>query len=376
MESKFLIIASQDYQVANHKGLWEKLAEISGQDVIVANIPADKVVSKITHHKDRVNDALRSAERISEHLIVYRPLITIRPEVLPDAMFSIAAKEFWKCLEEKIPETKDCMLNIIVYNAFWVKVLKGTRDNIRFAYYLFDEVRYNGKDNSIDKKRYRHDEYACLNSEIVLTMSQILADSRSEYNKNIVVIGNGAIKPKNTVNPSRKFEKSFAFVGNFRDWIDQDLLTGLIEKRQDILFVFAGSVEDNMKSYMDSLLNKFTNTIFFGKVKKEKMSELYMMFDGILIPYKDNDFIKATRPIKIVEAVLAGTPVITIPMNGYSESKFIRFANNSTEFSEQIDFLLSNPIHKDDDEYMSFVENNTWDKKAEIIIKEFDKIEG
>ena len=51
MRTKILVIASQDYKNANHKGLWEKLAEKSQEDVIVVNIPADRLVSTIMHHK-------------------------------------------------------------------------------------------------------------------------------------------------------------------------------------------------------------------------------------------------------------------------------------------------------------------------------------
>ena len=69
---------------------------------------------------------------------------------------------------------------------------KAKNPDMKIAYYLFDEVRYNGKDNSIDKLRYRQDEYACKYSDIIYTMTKVLADSRAEYNKNIHVMGNGA----------------------------------------------------------------------------------------------------------------------------------------------------------------------------------------
>ena len=71
---------------------------------------------------------------------------------------------------------------------------------------------------------------------------------------------------------------------------------------------------------------------------------------------------------------MAGTPVVTIPMNGYKENSFIRFADSVEAFSRQINYLLDNPIDQDSDEYKEFVKTNTWDYKAEIIIKEFDRI--
>lgn len=374
MRTKILVIASQDYKNANHKGLWEKLAEKTQEDVIVVNIPADRLVSTLMHHKDRIEDSKQKPHKINNHLTVVRPLLTVRPEVLPDQLFPVVAKEFWRYLDKAFPDLKECRLRIIVYNAYWVKILKKTRNNIFFAYYLFDEVRYNGKDNSINKKRYVHDEYACKNSDIVFAMSEVLAKSRSEYNDNIVVIGNGALKPKIIFDSVRKFTHSFAFVGNFRNWIDEDLLRSLISKRKDILFVFAGTIENDMREFLRELLDSNMNTVWFGRVQKNNMGSLYRMFDGLIIPYKNNDFIRATRPIKIVESVLAGTPVVTIPMNGYKENSFIRFADSVEAFSRQINYLLDNPIDQDSDEYKEFVKTNTWDYKAEIIIKEFDRI--
>lgn len=376
METKILVIASQDYEFANHRGLWDTLAEKTNKDVIVVNIPADRIVSTVTHRRDRIADARKKPQRKYKNLIVVRPLLTIRPEVIPDMFFPIVAKEFWKYLDKIFSELKNCKLRIIVYNAFWVKVLKGTRENIAFAYYLFDEVRYNTKSDSLNKRQYAHDLYACKNSEIVLAMSSVLAQSRAEYNDNIIVLGNGANKPKQIDKPRVKFNRSFAFVGNFRNWVDNDLLKQMIRERQDILFVFVGSVEDDMRSFLNELLDRNMNTLWFGKVKKENMPELYKMFDGLIIPYKNNAFMKATRPIKIVESVLSGTPVVTIPVDGYEETPFIRFANSAKEFSAQIDYLLKNPIEIDSDEYIEFVKSNTWDNKAEIIIKAFDRIEG
>ena len=109
--------------------------------------------------------------------------------------------------------------------------------------------------------------------------------------------------------------------------------------------------------------------MFFGKVSKNKMTQLYRMFNVVMIPYKSNPFIQATRPIKIVEAVLAGTPVVTIPMNGYEECSFIRFAKNESEFIKGIDYLLENPINPKSKEYVLFCKNNTWRTIAEKIVR-------
>ncbi len=373
MKTKYLIFASQDYEKANHKGLWDRLSNTLGEDVIIVNIPADKIVSRIKKHDDRIADAKAGAKKIGEHLIVIRPLLTLRPEVVPKLFYKSLAKEIWQEIEKNVPDISECFVNVIVYNAFWLEILKGSRSNLKFAYYLFDEVRRNGKDNSIDKKRFAEDEFACKNSDVIFTMTKVLADSRREYNENIIVLGNGADVPEISAN-IEKYEKSAAFVGNFRDWIDKNMLEQIISSMPETQFIFVGSVEENMKEFFDSLIAEYENTKYYGKVEKSKINSLYSAFDCVIIPYQNSEFIKATRPIKIVESVLAGTPVVTVPMDGYDECEFIRFANSADDFIKEIRYCQENSINIEGKEYKDFVSENTWEAKAKKICFEFTKI--
>lgn len=366
MKTKYLIFASQDYEEANHKGLWDRLANELGYDVIVVNIPADRIVSRIKRRYDRISDAKAGAKKYSDHLTVVRPLLTLRAELVPRFAHKLCAKELWKSIKTQIPDIDECFLNVIVYNAHWMRILKGSRDNMKIAYYLFDEVRRNGNDNSINKKRYLQDEFSCKNSDVVLTMTHVLAESRKEYNNNIIVVGNGADLPDKEY-LGKKYTRSAAFVGNFRNWVDKEMLEETISSMPDILFVFVGSVEEDMREYLDKLLREHSNTLFYGRVPKADIGAVYSAFDCVIIPYLDSEFIRATRPIKIVESVLAGTPVVTVPMDGYDECEFIRFAKNAEEFSREIRYCVENVIDRESWEYKNFVENNTWSAKAKQI---------
>ncbi len=366
MKTKYLIFASQDYEKANHKGLWDKLADELGYDVIVVNIPADKIVSRIKGHFDRISDAKAGAKKYGEHLTVIRPMLTLRAELVPSFAHRLCAKELWRSIKAQVHDIDECFLNVIVYNTHWIQILKGSRDNMKIAYYLFDEVRRNGNDNSINKKRYAEDEFSCKNSDVVFTMTRVLAESRKEYNDNILVMGNGADLPT-TEYKGKKYENSAAFVGNFRNWVDKDMLREIISSMPEVLFVFVGSVEEDMKEYLDSLLKDYPNTLSYGKVPKSEINALYSAFDCVIIPYLDSEFIRATRPIKIVESVLAGTPVVTVPMDGYDECEFIRFARNSEEFSREIRYCTEHTIDRESEEYKAFVGSNTWSAKAEQI---------
>lgn len=365
----YIIIASQDFESANHHNLWLEMAEQSGEDVLVCNIHADHVVSRLKHKTYRIKEAKSAPVRKSEHLRVMRPLLWIRQELLPESMYWMARKGFWDSVTKVIPDVMSREVKLLVYNACWVPILYGSHPNMKIGYYLFDEVRYSDNECHINKKTYRHDEFACKYSDVVFTMTKVLTQSRSVYNKNIITLGNGSILPNDDKLPAIRFDRSIAFIGVFRDWIDNDLLYNLISRRPDILFSFAGPVNPNMEEFFHRILNDFDNTMYLGVVPKDRMTMLYRKFSGVIIPYQRNAFIQATRPIKIVESVMAGTPVVTMPMDGYDECEYIRFANNIDEFSDQIDYIINHPIDRDSPLYKDFVRENTWREKASVILK-------
>lgn len=362
-----IIIVPQEYETANHRNLWLEMAKLTKDEVIVCNVSADYVVSFIRRKTWRIKDAKRNPVSFG-NLLLFRPLFPVRPEILPISLQKCMGYKFWSNIKRIAPEVMSQDVRLLCYDAMWVNMLSGTHPKMKMAYYIFDEVRLHGRNGEIRKKASRLDMEACKKADAILTMTQDIADNRKEYSNKTIVIGNGSILPYKNTSPEIKFRKSVAFIGNFRSWIDEELLSKLVKKRRDLLFVIAGPVENDMRTFFDNLLNTNENVVYYGKVEKEKMPQLYMMFDCVIIPYKNNSFIKATRPIKIVESVLSGTPVVTVPVNGYEQSSFIRYATTVDEFSRELDYLMEHPIDGDNVEYKEFVNNNTWSAKAKVIM--------
>lgn len=372
MKDLLVVIASQDYNQANHKGLWEELAKHT--EVLVINIPADYLCTILTKKTYRISDARSGIKKISDNLSVLRPLLPLRLEVTPDVFFPWMIKRFWKQIEKHYNDLSSRSIKLLVYDGRWVKALHNSKDNIKIGYYLFDEVRQNGFDGSQDAIRTKYDDYACTYSDFILTMTEKLALNRDKYDTPKIVIGNGAKQPAKKEEKGIHIHRSVAFIGNIRDWIDKDMLTELIQIKPDCLFAFVGPVEENMKAYVENLTNQHLNVAYFGIVNKEWITDVYKMFDAVIIPYKNNDFVKSTRPIKIVESVLAGTPVVTVPIDGYDEKPFIRFADNAEAFSQQLDIIFNNQVIQENcEEYSIFVSENTWEKKALKILNLFDE---
>lgn len=363
-ETIYVVAVCQEFKSANHKNLWLELSKY--HKVVVVDIPADYVVSAIKRKKYRIQEAKEGARQVTDNLYVVRPLLLLRHELIPVAFKFYVSKVFWKSVAKCIPNYSNCRIKFLTYDGIWNRILDFKGLDVVKGYYLYDEVRNNGNDNSVNMKRYINDEHACKNSDIIFTMTDVLTESRRCYNNNIITVGNGSVYIPNIKN-TIKLPRSIAFIGNFRDWVDNQLLEELIKLRQDVIFAFAGSIEGNMMPFFEHLINTYDNVLFMGRYSKERMPSLYKNFSAVIIPYQHNEFVQATRPIKIVESIMAGTPVITVPMAGYKSGNFIRFADNVADFSTQIDYVLSNPIDINCQEYKNFVISNTWESIARII---------
>lgn len=363
-----VIIAPQEFEEANHKNFWYELSKNLDGKTVVMNIPSDAVVSNIKKKKYRIQEHKLGLVKKQNNLYVLRPHYFIRPEILPSIFDSIIANRFIKNLEKFYPDFKEHKINIISYDGKWINTLKKIKLNISFYYYILDEVNMFANNASKNEKKEYFDKIACENSKKIFVMSEEIYKVRKKFKEKIILFGNGSSFPNNiTEKKIDNSQKNIGFVGNFRDWIDFELLNKIINLNKEYTFSFVGPIQPNVKEEFNNLLNKNVNVLYYGKSKKEDVEKYYNKLDVVIVPYKQNDFMRATRPIKIVEAIFNMVPVVSIPINGYKESEFLRFATNEKEFSEEITYLMNNKIDSNSLNYSNFLLENSWEYKAKIF---------
>lgn len=367
----YLIIVPEEFSATNHKELFFEIARMvkGNARVIVLDIAADAIVSRVRHRTERIKEAKQGAISLLDNMYRIRPYFPLRPEITPYSMLPYYARSFWKHMEKSFPNIMKEEIKVLCYNLSYLPILVNTHPHIEFSYYATDEWRRDSDTGELIKKVVRLDDFACKHCKVLYVASEKIKQTRIALNNNIYVTGNGATYHNNETKPFRKFNRSVGFIGHFRDWIDVDLLRGIIASKPDVFFGFLGKVQPSMQPVLENVLNDFENTAFFGKVKKEDVSKTYRMFDCVMVPYVQNDFMQNTRPIKIVESVFAGTPVVTIPMGGHQEHSFIRFATGVDSFCEQIEYLFEHPIDKESEEFKQFIEENGWKTIASTILE-------
>lgn len=369
----WIVFSSQEVATANHIDFWRAIAnKEENADILIIDIFADMVISRIKNKSYRIKDHKNGMKKLSSNLFVFRPMTFIRPELLPEKFKIGAMKKVVKQLENIVDDFEDREKNILYYDCRLTSALSIFEEKCKKVYFIYDEVYLNASNGEEIKGLKEMDYRSCQNSNLILTMTDVIASRRSEFIGKMITLGNGAatnIKAEKTI----KLQKSIGFIGNFRNWIDLELLKNLITSREDYMFCFAGPIEENMKDEFEKILNNHKNTIYFGKISKMNVKSIYSMLDVVIVPYKANNHIRSTRPIKIVESVFNRTPVVTVPMDGYKESMFIKFARNEKEFLKEIDFFIEKEIDFNNKEYQSFVMENSWDAKASMLIEKLEE---
>lgn len=368
----WIVFSSQEFDSANHIHFWKELSKkIEGfADLLIINILADQLITRIKGKTYRINEHKEGLKNIERNLFLYRPLTLVRPEILPKRLQAFSMRTIRRQLKNAIQNFDERPKVTLYYDCKWNKSLHLLDEEMTRVYYIYDEVYLNASTGKEIRGMRQEDYESCVDADLILTMTKDIAQRRDHFKDKIIVFGNGSLYEEKPIYKQDYKNNTIGFVGNFRDWIDFDLLVSLIEKRNDCFFYFAGPIQENVSDKFNEIINGFTNTAYLGNLPKNKVSYIYQMLDIVIVPYKDNEHIKSTRPIKIVESLFNHTPVITIPMNGYKQNQYIRIANSATDFSRQIDFLMGNKPDFENDEFLEFIRENKWDSKAEMLVNE------
>lgn len=376
MQSKelFIIFSSQEYATANHLEFWKEIAKNKKDtDVLIIDIFADMIVSRIRNKKYRITDHKAGIKKIENNLFVFRPMTFLRIEALPGGMKDFAMKSVLKQIKDVIDNFDIRKKTILYYDCRLSESLRVFGEDCKKIYFIYDEVYLNASTGKEIKGLKKLDYLSCLNADLILTMTEIIASRREEFHNKLVVLGNGASlsdKNSNTI----KFKNAVGFIGNFRNWIDIELLEYLIVQKSTYTFCFAGPIESNMNEKFRHLLNNYSNTVYLGNIPKKHVKSIYTMVDIVIVPYKRNEHIQSTRPIKIVESIFNHTPVVTVPMDGYVENSFIQFAENKKEFVDKIDIFMNHKVDFNTEEFHSFLKENSWKSKVNLLIEKLEEI--
>jgi glycosyltransferase involved in cell wall biosynthesis len=122
------------------------------------------------------------------------------------------------------------------------------------------------------------------------------------------------------------------FYGSISEWIDIDLIYDTAKRLKHWNFIFIGPVQTNIKK-----LQSLDNIFFLGVKAHHQLPAYVQHWQVSLLPFIDNEQIRACNPLKLREYLAVGTPIVTTDfpaLDGYRH--LIQVVNGSIDFSNAI----------------------------------------
>jgi glycosyltransferase involved in cell wall biosynthesis len=141
-----------------------------------------------------------------------------------------------------------------------------------------------------------------------------------------------------------------AYVGVIKEQIDLDLLVALAAKHPSWSFVFVGPVRAVHTSLREPLdrLRPLPNVHLLGEREPARLPAYLQHVDVALLPYRRNAYTECINPMKLYEALAAGTPIVGTRIKTLEQfSSVVTLADGLDEWSAAIHAALDAELRSD-----------------------------
>lgn len=146
--------------------------------------------------------------------------------------------------------------------------------------------------------------------------------------------------------------------------MDVPFLERVVEMTPDFSFVLVGRASADVTK-----LSSFPNVYMLGQKEYQQIPQYGRNFDVCIMPWQQNEWIKACNPIKLKEYLALGKPVVSTPFPELQKySDFVYQALDAAEFSRKIALAIEEDSWEQAIIRQKAVENDTWEAKAQHVI--------
>lgn len=241
------------------------------------------------------------------------------------------------------------------------------------VYYCGDDFSgLAGVDNQVVA---HHEEKLAENADLVIAASKHLAAKFAPHKTRELLHGvdfNLFSTPVTRASDLPKRSRPTAgFYGSLSQWLDTDLLATVIEKLPNWNFVFIGKESIDL-----SPLKAYKNTFFLGAKEHAVLPRYSQHWDVSLLPFRDNEQIRACNPLKLLEYLAVGKPIVAtrFPAAEYHKG-VIQCANTPDDFIAAMKLgyqAATLPFFSH--ALQSRIGNNTWEEKSRQVSQWLDAL--
>ncbi|MFT7682559.1 MAG: hypothetical protein ACI935_002034 [Moritella dasanensis] len=156
------------------------------------------------------------------------------------------------------------------------------------------------------------------------------------------------------------------YYGSITSWLDFELITFLAQSRPDITFLFIGKIE-----ITDCPIFEYDNIIHLADMPHELLIQYAANWQVSLIPFVDNEQIRACNPLKLREYLAIGHPILSTrypAVNPFADCIYV--ADDKYQMLTQLDLALALPskvLKQLKDRSREMVETATWQARCDLV---------
>ncbi len=258
-----------------------------------------------------------------------------------------------------------------------VPFLKGAFGEECFVYYCVDEyTRFKGFDTTTIKTA---EDTLLAAADLVVTTSEPLHVTKRVRRRDALLVPHGVDYDHFAAAwrdpPSRPRDLDaigvpiFGFFGLIHHWIDRALIAGVARLRPQYAFVLIGDCKSDVAE-----LRELSNVYLLGRRSYESLPAYCAAFSAGLLPFVRNAMTRSINPIKMMEYLAAGLPVVSTPLP--ASERFlgpISIASTAEEFARACDAALRTE-NADRARISHTVRDLTWESRVEILAEHIHRV--
>lgn len=163
-------------------------------------------------------------------------------------------------------------------------------------------------------------------------------------------------------------------LGTITPRIDFALVDEVVSRRPDWQFVFVGGISALFPDLKrDIPFQRQPNVHFLGERDRRETGRYLAGFDAAWVPYNWSDFNKASNPLKVLEYLAAGLPVVApeFPalVGAVADATLIPETAQPGDWIEALEAALERRSDKDRTARRSFAAANGWGARTEVLAR-------
>jgi GT2 family glycosyltransferase/glycosyltransferase involved in cell wall biosynthesis len=250
---------------------------------------------------------------------------------------------------------------VVVQYPSWHYVAAG----IPGATVVHDCLDYVGGFSNVPSEMVELEAELIRHADLVVTSSEHLAEHVREVRDTVIVRNAADIALfARAADVERNGSESRPVVGYFgaiAEWYETEWIEQCATSRPDWDFVLIGSAFGADTSRLSTM----PNVRLAGEQPYLELPTFLATFDVAVIPFKINDLIRCTNPVKLYEYMAAGKPVVASPIpEVMRETSLAYIAADASEFERQIEKARSEDSDALRRKRRDWAAEHTWRQRA------------